>query len=347
MNEQKISVIIPIYNGGRFLADTIQGILNQTFESFDLILVDDGSTDNTLGICDYYRKCDSRIRVVHKENGGMSSARDYGYQHAEKDSWILFFDADDIPSPNMLEKLWQHHASDLVLSSYDDIASNVIMQTPFDLSDNRIVSGNGTDMMNYILEGKATQGRTGSMCGVLIHPRFMEKHYQSLHNVSCLFPQNYMNDAYATVRLVKAANSVLLYDNNVFHHRVSNYTDSRSLIPNALAYELLAVQYNNLKYYKENASVEAYHSMLLGFYLVILKLWYQVKKYEPNQKKAKRWTKKIQKAFALYWDDFRKIRYETFYDRMAKITVVLFKISPKLWTIFVGNVKYGLSYNRR
>ena len=74
----EISIIVPVYNVEEYLSRCIDSILNQTFTAFELILVDDGSTDNSGLICDEYKKIDSRIKVIHKENGGLSSARNSG-----------------------------------------------------------------------------------------------------------------------------------------------------------------------------------------------------------------------------------------------------------------------------
>ena len=90
----KISVIVPIYNSEKYLQRCVESILAQTFENFELILVDDGSTDSSPQLCDAYLNKDKRIIVIHKENGGVSSARNKGLDVA-KGSYITFVDSDD------------------------------------------------------------------------------------------------------------------------------------------------------------------------------------------------------------------------------------------------------------
>ena len=90
----KISVIVPVYKAEKFLAECIESVLAQTFADFELVLVDDGSPDNSGKICDDFATRDSRIRVFHKENGGVSSARKLGLENA-RGEWITFVDADD------------------------------------------------------------------------------------------------------------------------------------------------------------------------------------------------------------------------------------------------------------
>lgn len=90
-----ISVIVPIYNVEPYLHRCVDSVLEQTFADFELILVDDGSPDNCGAICDEYATKDGRVRVIHKENGGLSSARNAGIEAAAGE-FILFVDADDV-----------------------------------------------------------------------------------------------------------------------------------------------------------------------------------------------------------------------------------------------------------
>lgn len=90
----KISIIVPVYNVAKYLVRCIDSILSQSFTDFELLLVNDGSSDDSGKICDNYAKKDSRIKVYHKENGGVSSARNLGLINACGD-WIAFVDSDD------------------------------------------------------------------------------------------------------------------------------------------------------------------------------------------------------------------------------------------------------------
>ena len=102
--EKLISVIVPVYNVEKYLSRCIESILRQTYPYFELILVDDGSPDKSGKICDKYAKKDERIKVLHKENGGVSSARNIGLDYA-KGEYISFIDSDDWVRENYLEKL--------------------------------------------------------------------------------------------------------------------------------------------------------------------------------------------------------------------------------------------------
>lgn len=102
-----ISIIVPAYNTGKYIDLCIKSILNQTFTDFEVIIVDDGSTDDTSAICDKYAAEDPRIRVIHQKNGGVSAARNKGLDEA-RGEFVSFCDSDDYYHPQLLELL---HAS--------------------------------------------------------------------------------------------------------------------------------------------------------------------------------------------------------------------------------------------
>ena len=101
----EISIVVPVYNQDRYLAQCVESLLSQTFSDIEIILVDDGSTDQSGTICDRYEKMDVRIRVIHKVNGGLSDARDAGIDAAEGE-YIAFVDSDDFVAKEMYDKLY-------------------------------------------------------------------------------------------------------------------------------------------------------------------------------------------------------------------------------------------------
>ena len=101
-----ITVIVPVYNVKEYLPQCIESVLQQTWRNFELLLIDDGATDGSADICDQYAEEDLRVRCVHKENGGVSSARNRGLDEA-KGEYISFLDADDYFDSDMLEYLFR------------------------------------------------------------------------------------------------------------------------------------------------------------------------------------------------------------------------------------------------
>ena len=111
-----ISVIVPIYNVEKYLPKCIESIINQTYTNLEIILVDDGSPDNCGLICDEYAQKDNRIKVVHKTNGGVSSARNTGLDIANGE-WIAFVDSDDFIDNNYCQEFIIHQEqADIIMS---------------------------------------------------------------------------------------------------------------------------------------------------------------------------------------------------------------------------------------
>ena len=127
-----ISIIIPVYNTERYLEKCIESVISQTFEDWEMILVNDGSKDNSLSICLDYGKRDNRIHVHDKPNGGVSSARNKGLEVAQGE-WITFMDSDDWLDNNALETYYEaakRTNADIVKTGYRWIRSNGVATFP-------------------------------------------------------------------------------------------------------------------------------------------------------------------------------------------------------------------------
>ena len=99
-----ISIIVPVYNIEKYLPECLDSILRQSFRDFEVIVVDDGSTDRCPAICDRYARLDARIKVFHRPNGGVSRARNFGMAQASGE-WLMFLDSDDYIAPETVERL--------------------------------------------------------------------------------------------------------------------------------------------------------------------------------------------------------------------------------------------------
>lgn len=115
-----ISVIIPVYKVEDYLEQCIKSVVKQTYRTLEIILVDDGSPDRCGAICDEWEKKDKRIKVIHKKNGGLSDARNYGLDTAQG-TYVVFIDSDDLVAPTMIERLFvasQKYEADIVECNY-------------------------------------------------------------------------------------------------------------------------------------------------------------------------------------------------------------------------------------
>lgn len=128
MQQLKISVIVPVYNVEKYLKQCLDSIVNQTYKNLEIIIVNDGTKDNSMKIVEEYLQ-DKRIKVINKENGGLSSARNIGIKEATGD-YISFIDSDDYISLNMYEDLVKNiNGEDIIIFNYsrlDDKTKKIV-----------------------------------------------------------------------------------------------------------------------------------------------------------------------------------------------------------------------------
>lgn len=202
-----ISVIIPVYNVEKYLRECLDSVLAQTYTNLEILLVDDGSTDGSGAICDEYAGKDSRIRVIHQENGGLSAARNAGLR-AAKGSYIEFVDSDDWIDRNLLKSqmdaIQQHHVS---------IAATTIHLEEETPSCQSIVAS-GTDIFLRSVGSdsiKINGWFFWSACGRLFDAALLEGLY---------FPEGVVNeDVDFTPKVFFRADSVCIMDTGMYFYR--------------------------------------------------------------------------------------------------------------------------------
>jgi glycosyltransferase involved in cell wall biosynthesis len=150
--EEKISVIVPIYMGAPWLRRCVASIQNQSYTNTEIILVDDGSPDESGEICDELQKTDSRIKVVHKENGGLSDARNAGIAVAEGE-YIMYVDEDDYIHPDTLKIMHEVIGStgaDIAVFDFEMIPDKLVESFPVIEKVKEPVCYEGQDIMNQL-----------------------------------------------------------------------------------------------------------------------------------------------------------------------------------------------------
>ena len=156
----KISIIVPVYNAELYLARCLESILSQSFTDFELLLIDDGSTDGSGEICDTYAEKDRRVRVFHKENGGVSSARNLGLKEA-KGEWICFVDSDDELLSNGLQVMADGISDEvsMVMAGYHEIEDDLLLvDTGVMDVKGRVIDRNEALLLMYPSEDKVYMG---------------------------------------------------------------------------------------------------------------------------------------------------------------------------------------------
>lgn len=202
---QKISIIVPVYKVEKYIKKCIDSLLHQTYKNIEIILVDDGSTDNCPQICDEYAKMYENIIVYHKENGGLSSARNYGVQMATAD-WIVFVDSDDYVEENYVKDLWilnQRYSADLVITSvvreYDGEKSNTDNQFDPYLVNSRMAI---YEVYGSFKVGWCAYGKLFKRTVLLANP----------------FPDGYYEDCSVMYKILHASKRIVIADYRYNYH---------------------------------------------------------------------------------------------------------------------------------
>lgn len=208
-----ISIIVPVYKADAYLHRCVDSILAQSFTDFELLLIDDGSPDKGGEICDEYAKKDSRIRVVHKENGGVSSARQRGQEEACGE-YTIHVDPDDWVEPTMLEELYQKakdENADMVICDYyadEDKQQRYVKQEPTKLDSKTVLC-------------ELFQQLHGSCCNKLVR--------RACYRGKASFPQNIncCEDLIWCIQVLKTKPTIS-YINKAYYHYITTTTDSQS-----------------------------------------------------------------------------------------------------------------------
>ena len=125
-----VSVIIPAYNAEKVLTRCLDSVLGQTYHDIEVIVINDGSQDDTGGIADDYARKDSRVSVIHQQNGGVSAARNNGLKNATG-TWITFIDSDDFWTPQFLDSLISAGDADLIVGGYKTVGFHEIREVSY------------------------------------------------------------------------------------------------------------------------------------------------------------------------------------------------------------------------
>ncbi|WP_190284763.1 glycosyltransferase [Bacillus sp. S3] len=248
-----VSIIVPIYNVENYLSRCIDSLLNQTYKKVEVILINDGSIDNSGTICDKYAFEDSRIKVIHRENGGLSEARNTGILNATGD-YILFVDSDDYIEPNSIEVLISH----AIKYDLDVLEANAIIEYPQKIEklvQTRISTTEIFTGLDYIVKRINENYITAVACIKFCKLKFIKDN-------NLLFAKNRLHeDELWTPCLFLAAARVMFIDFEFYHYiiRENSITQSKnkkmnieSMLNNCIELEKL---YNSLDIEKSEKSV--------------------------------------------------------------------------------------------
>ena len=222
MNNSTVSVIVPIYNAENYLEESVNSILKQTYDNLQIVLVNDGSTDNSWELCKKLENCDPRITAVTQKNGGVSVARNKGLELAIG-VWIMFVDPDDILDKNIVSTLLNETSDnvDIVISSCYGFDNNGEKRAHF-FAEDRIFDEDKMDLYLQLLED--AYGQTGEVFtaigvpwGKLYRRSFLEK-----HNLKFDPKLRRMQDNIFNMYAFYYANKIKYVDRPFYYYRLEN-----------------------------------------------------------------------------------------------------------------------------
>ncbi len=211
--EDLISVIVPIYKVEKYLNKCIDSIINQTYKNLEIILVDDGSPDNCPQMCDEYVKKDSRIKVIHKKNGGLSDARNRGLQIATGE-YIYFIDSDDWIYSEALEKMLQalkENQADMCICQYYTVDLNGSQKRSYPSQNNKVEIFSQEEVLDLLLEDYKITNHIW---------RKLYKHSKIPNNI---FPKNKnFEDIFVMHKLFMQCSKIVYIDDAYYYYRINN-----------------------------------------------------------------------------------------------------------------------------
>ncbi len=312
MKNPKISIIVPIYNAEKYIDRCMDSIFNQTFADYEIILVNDGSKDNSLSICKEYEKKDNRIKVIDKENGGAGSARNAGIDIA-KGEYLYFIDSDDEISSNLLERTF-------FVAKEDDFDLIV-----FSIKNDIIDSNTGSVLSSYCSKQSDLEFKSRGD---------FRKNFSKLYYEGILFGGP-VNKLFRT-QIIKG-NGVRFPDlrrgqDEIFNFRYYRYVNSLKIIPDVLytyfAFDKIA---QNKKY-----RINYFEETTLVYYKTIKDLLnefglndeYSLKKFQNS------FIYSLESAFLLAWNPLEKL------DKKDKMRFIEKVLSVDFIKMTIGEIKY-------
>ena len=252
-----ISIIVPVYNVSEYLCECIESILVQTYRNLEIILVDDGSTDSCPKMCDDYALKDSRIKVIHQSNRGLSAARNEGYG-VSNGQYIAFVDSDDIISDNYIETL---HT--LITTYNAQIAVCAYTRTVHELKAK-------IDAQDYVLTSqkmlKEWHGKRKNMETVVWNKLYYRQIFENFKNCK-IFPEGKTHEDICTSHLfVDYADMIAITTQKLYYYRMRENSISRACSKTAAKADLDA-QRARLDFFRERKLYRAYLRLLVGHLL--------------------------------------------------------------------------------
>lgn len=320
MKKPLISIIIPVYNVEQYLDYCMQSVLEQSYKNIEIILVDDGSVDSSGEMCDMYAKMDERVKVLHKKNGGLSSARNAGMEII-KGEYFSFLDSDDYIRSDYISKMYKYivnDKSDMVICSVKKVIGN---------EDYRIIQKDSSE--HFLFEKEVIKYKMLSRQVPMYAP---SKLYKAKLAIKTKFPEGRLYEDIPTIwNVVKDVNKVTYTNDEIYFYRQR----LDSIVNTKYKHERMDQLYFSEDILKEISKTDSLYNIAMSrcFFAAADNMTYVTKEYSED------W---IYLSEAL-----KKYKFGVFKDSTAekkiKIMAILATISPNLVRI-AGKLYKKINY---
>ena len=321
-----ISIIIPVYNELKFLRECVNTVINQNFnESYEIILVDDGSNNGAEKDCDIIALHYDYIKVIHKQNEGLSAARLTGLKYA-RGEWIMFMDHDDLVSPNILSDMWKYTndlSIDLIACGRIDTNKPELVNWA-DYSTSQEIKLKGKEVVELFVKEGNQNTVTTPLWGKLYRRNFLASF--DLEKYKSICPTIYFEDVLMMPIIYSSANNVCTLRSKLYIHREVSTSVSRSGKLSDFYYEQLESGDILLQYSVANG-LDSYYRYQLTIYLrTLLRVFLLVPKYK-SMHDVEKYDFLVRQKINKYKKDFFKYACGKFW---VKCCYYLYSVSPKL-----------------
>ena len=330
---KKVSIVVPVYNAEKYLKECVDSLIKQDYDNTEIILVDDGSTDNSPQICDEYRKKDERVKVIHKKNAGVSAARNDGIKKSTGE-WVTFVDADDWVEKDYVRyhlKNGVSNNSEICLSTFPNKVNKDNKVNNWNRSEDSIKTISGVEAAKMMMYYKIVISSWNKMFKMSF-----------IKNNNILFKENlsYGEGFDFVINSMLKANKVTIGRGKVYNYRVDNENSAMTVFKEKLVTGSIDSQ-NNIK--KRIYDSYSNDSKILD---ELLKAW----KYSnwhthcdclntiygsDNSKKNQNLTKKVSKVC-------RKTAISAFNNNVPtkdRLKGVLYLVSPYVASIIINKMR--------
>lgn len=313
MNQELITVIIPVYNVEKYLSECINSIIKQTYTNLEIILINDGSTDNSPNICIQFQEKDNRIKLINKENGGLSSARNAGIDIA-KGKYLVFVDSDDYVDVKYIEKLYN-----LATINKTKIAQCAIWKVndekekieKIGYSSNEIK--NGKEMIKDIYSNHWLEN-------IVVWNKIYEK--SIFKNIR--FPLGKINeDEFTTYKILYNETKISITDDSLYFYRQSNNSLMRKKF-NIRRLNLLEALEGRIEFFYKNGEIELYDMTIKAYLNKCIESYMNVRIYIEN-------SKDIQKMIKRKYFEYSEKIFKNKLKIKEKIKILFFRFFPNYY----------------